>query len=65
MEDGHNGYEIDSIEKVDNRVAVALSWADRDGNPHQWAQVLTIENGGITDMQDHPDGASARKSLRR
>lgn len=56
---------IDSIEQVDDRVAVALSWSDRDGNSHQWAQVLTIKDGGIADMQDHPDAASARKTLRR
>jgi hypothetical protein len=62
---GDNGLNIDSIEQVDNRGAVAFSWADRDDNRHEWAQVLTIENGGIADVQDHPDAASARKSLRR
>ena len=65
MDAGDNGLNIDSIEQVDNRVAVAFSWADRDDNRHEWAQVLTIENGGIADVQDHPDAASARKSLRR
>ena len=56
---------INSIEQAGNRVAVAFSWFDRDGNPQEWAQVLTMKDGGIADMQDHPDAASARKSLRR
>jgi hypothetical protein len=64
-EDGEHGLQIDWIDKVNGRVAVALSWLDRDDKPHRWAQVLTMKDGGIADLQDYADPDSARKALRR
>jgi hypothetical protein len=33
-----------------------LSWAERSGRRHEWAQVLALREGTIVGMQDYTGG---------
>jgi hypothetical protein len=60
---GDHDFRVDAVDQSGGRIAVALSWADRQGTRHELGQVLTVEDGGIADLQDHRSGAAARRAL--
>jgi hypothetical protein len=42
-----------------------ISWAERDGNRHEWAHLLRLLDGMIIDMEDYAGGERALRALRR
>ncbi len=63
---GDHDASIDAVGQHGTRVVVAFSWADKDGQRHDWAHVLKLKNGKIVDMQDYanPTRAAAATRLR-
>jgi hypothetical protein len=56
---GDHAYRVDSVEQHGDRVVVAVSWADKAGDRHRWAQALRLRDGRIVDMQDYKSPARA------
>ena len=63
--EGDHDLRVDHVEQRDGRVAVVVSWAERSGKRHEWAHVLRLRDGTITDMQDYASGPRALRALRR
>jgi hypothetical protein len=63
MEGSHDPH-IDWVEQRGDRIVVAISWADRQGEGHRWAHVLKLENGKIVDMQDYASATRATAVVR-
>ena len=62
---GDHDLRVDRLERRDDRVAVAISWAERDGTRHEWAHLLRLRDGMIIDMEDYRSGERALSALRR
>ncbi len=56
---------IDRVEQRNDRFAIVISWAERDGTRHEWAQLLRLRDGMIIDMEDYRSGERALRALRR
>ena len=56
---GDRDYSLDSVQSRGDRVVVTVSWSDKDGERHNWAQALRLKDGKIIDMEDfaHPRSA--------
>jgi ketosteroid isomerase-like protein len=63
---GDHDRRLDSVEQRGDRIVVAVSWADKQGDRHRWAHVLKLKNGKIVDIQDYasPTRAVAVTRLR-
>jgi hypothetical protein len=62
---GAHDYSLDTVESRRDRVVVAFSWADNDGQRHGWAQALRLKDDGkIVDIQDYGNRRSAVASIR-
>ena len=61
---GDHDLRVERVELRNGRVAVVLSWADRDGTRHEWAHLLRLHDGLIVDMEDYPSGERALRALR-
>jgi len=61
---GDRDYSLDSVRSRGDRVVVAFSWSDRDGQRHHWAQALRLKDGKIFDMQDFASPKSAFALMR-
>jgi hypothetical protein len=44
---------------------VVISWAERNGARHEWANLLRLRDGLIVDMEDYASGERALRALRR
>ncbi len=62
---GDHNLRVERLEQRNSRVAVVISWADRDGTRHEWAQLVRLRDGLIIDMQDYANGDRALRVLRR
>jgi hypothetical protein len=62
---GDHDLRVERVEQRNGRVAVVISWADRDGARHEWAQLLRVRDGLIVDMEDYAGGERAFRALRR
>jgi hypothetical protein len=56
---------VDRLEQRNGRLAVGISWAERDGTRHEWAHLLRLRDGMIVDMEDYASGERALRALRR
>jgi hypothetical protein len=56
---GAQEFALESVESRGDRVVVAFSWANSEGQRHGWAQALRLKNGKIIDMQDFANPAQA------
>ena len=63
---GDHDARIDAVQQHGARIVVALSWADKAGERHDWAHVLKLKGGKILDIQDYasPKRATATTRLR-
>jgi hypothetical protein len=61
---GAHDYSLDSVESRRDRVVVAFSWADGEGQRHRWAQGLRLKDGKIVEMQDYVNRRRAVASMR-
>ncbi len=61
---GDHALRVERVEQRNGRVAIVLSWAERDGTRHEWAHLLRLRDGLIVDMQDYANGARALRALR-
>jgi hypothetical protein len=63
---GDHDHGVDSVEQRGDRIVVAVSWADKQGDRHRWAHVLKLKNGKIVDIQEYasPTRAAAATRLR-
>jgi hypothetical protein len=62
--EGDHDLRVERVEQRNGRVAVVISWADREGTRHEWAHHLRFRDGLIVDMEDYPSGERARRGLR-
>lgn len=56
---GDRDFSLDAVQSRRDRVVVAFSWSDKDGQRHRWAQALRLKDGKIVDMQDYASPRSA------
>jgi hypothetical protein len=63
--EGDHDLRVERVEQRNGRAAVAISWADREGTRHEWAQLLHLRDGMIIDMEDYTSGERALRALRR
>ena len=63
--EGDHDLRVDRVEQRDDRFAVVISWAERDGTRHEWAHLLRLCDGMIIDMEDYASGERALRTLRR
>jgi hypothetical protein len=63
--EGDRDLRVERLEQRNGRVAVVISWADRDRARHEWAQLLRFRDGLIVDMEDYASGERAFRALRR
>jgi hypothetical protein len=63
---GARDYCLDFVQSRRNRVVVAFSWADKQGQRHRLVQGLRLRQGKIIDIQDFagPKSAAALMGLR-
>jgi NADPH-dependent ferric siderophore reductase len=61
---GDRGYTLDRVEARRDRVVVAFSWFDKEGQRHTWAQALRLKDEKIVEMQDYASPARAIAVLR-
>jgi ketosteroid isomerase-like protein len=61
---GARDYSLDSVQSRGDRLVVAFSWADKDGQRHNWAQALRLRDGKIIDIQDYANPRSATGLMR-
>ncbi len=59
--EGDHDLRVARVAQRDGRVAVVMSWAERDGAWHEWAHLLRLRDGLIIDMED---SASEERALR-
>ncbi len=64
MRAGDREYSLDAIRSRGDRVVVAFSWSDKDGQRHAWAHALRLRDGKIVDMQDFANPKSALALMR-
>ena len=57
---GVGDYLLESVHSSRDRVVVAFSWADEQGQRQGWAHALRMSQGKIVDIQDF---ASARRAV--
>ena len=63
--EGDHDLRVDRVEQRNGRVAVVISWAERDGTRHEWAHLLRLRDGMIIDIEDYASGKRAVRALRR
>ena len=61
---GDHDLRVDRVEQRNGRVAVAISWAEREGTRQEWARLLRLRDGMIIDVQDYRSGERALRALR-
>jgi hypothetical protein len=61
---GAQEFALESVESRGHRVVVAFSWANNEGQRHNWAQALRLKDGKIIDMQDFASPARAVTLMR-
>jgi hypothetical protein len=61
---GDHDLRVDRVEEQNGRVAVVVSWAERDGTRHEWANLLRFRGGMITHMDEYAGGDGALRALR-
>lgn len=55
---------VDRLEQRNGRLAVVISWAERDGTRHECAHLLRLRDGMIIDMDDYASGVCILRALR-
>jgi len=61
---GDHDVRIDAVEQHGTRVIVTISWADKEGQHHDWAHVLKLKDGKIVDIQDYASPSRAAVATR-
>ena len=61
--EGDHDQRVDRVEQRSGRIAVVISWAERDGTRHEWAHVLRLRDGLIIEMDDYANGERALRAL--
>jgi hypothetical protein len=61
---GDHDLRVERVEQRHSRVAVVLSWAERNGTRHEWAQLLRLRDGTIVDMEDFGSGERVLRAFR-
>lgn len=60
---GDPAFRVDAIDQTGERIAVAFSWSEHDGERRDFGQLLTLDQGRIRTMRDYRSGAEARAAL--
>ena len=61
---GDREFRLDSVESRGDHVVVSFSWADKEGQRHNWAQALRLRDDKIIDIEDFASVRLAVASMR-